>query len=152
MLAAISISEWQCRDTFKKMSPEEYFRLTQRWPKMNMPETQDKLDSWYHSFGDMFVDDAEMAALVDDGFKVEIKKIRGVANLASPLHNIIYQVSVANVGLMQMTAVDVLKDVCTDELQNWLDKGWRILAVCPPNDARRPTYVMGHYNREMRSS
>jgi hypothetical protein len=151
MLAAIEVGTWQNREMLEKLTPEIYAAIRVRWPKMNLPEEQDKLKGWYNS-EDMFVDDAEMAALVDDGFKFEVKKIRGVANLESPLHQTIYQVSVANVGLMQVTAVDVLKDVCTDELQGYLDKGWRILAVCPPNDARRPTYIIGHHNREMRSN
>jgi hypothetical protein len=36
----------------------------------------------------------------------------------------------------------LLENCCTDELQTALDKGWRIIAVCP-QEARRPDYVLG---------
>lgn len=38
------------------------------------------------------------------------------------------------------------EDVCTDELQQELNKGWRILGVCVQPDQRRPDYILGRYN------
>lgn len=52
-------------------------------------------------------------------------------------------IAIPDLGLLRMRKVTVLEDACTDELQAWLDKGWRILAVCPPNAARRPDYILG---------
>ncbi len=40
----------------------------------------------------------------------------------------------------------LLEDVCTDYLQESLDKGWRIIAACPQPDGRRPDYILGRYN------
>lgn len=39
----------------------------------------------------------------------------------------------------------LLEDVCTDQLQNALDEGWRIIAVCP-QESRRPDYVLARNN------
>ncbi|MFV0518445.1 MAG: hypothetical protein ACK5MV_13715 [Aminipila sp.] len=38
------------------------------------------------------------------------------------------------------------EDVCTDELQQELNNGWRILGVCVQPDQRRPDYILGRYN------
>lgn len=40
----------------------------------------------------------------------------------------------------------LMEDSCTDALQNELANGWRIIAVCPQPDQRRPDYVLGRYN------
>lgn len=39
-----------------------------------------------------------------------------------------------------------LDDSCTDALQSYLEKGWRIIAACPQPDQRRPDYILGRYN------
>jgi len=52
-------------------------------------------------------------------------------------------VHIPDLGLLCMTEVTHLDDCCTDELQGYLDQGWRILAVCPPNAQRRPDYILG---------
>lgn len=65
-------------------------------------------------------------------------------------------VHISDLGLLNVKEVDVLGDACTDELQDWLDNGWRILAICPQPDQRRPDYVLGRNeitaNRKRRSS
>lgn len=58
------------------------------------------------------------------------------------------QVSIPNVGLLSIRAVKVCEDYCTDRLQQELDNGWNIIAVCPPNAARRPDYVLGRSTKE----
>lgn len=52
-------------------------------------------------------------------------------------------VHVPGLGLMLVDQVTVLVDICTDELQSNLDDGWRILAVCPQPNTRRPDYILG---------
>ena len=42
--------------------------------------------------------------------------------------------------------VRVVEDKCTDELQELLNDGWRIIAACPQPDQRRPDYILGRYN------
>jgi hypothetical protein len=43
----------------------------------------------------------------------------------------------------------LMEDACTDALQNELANGWRIIAVCPQPDSRRPDYVLGRYNPDV---
>lgn len=57
----------------------------------------------------------------------------------------IVQVHAPNLALLSMNCVDLLENACTEELQTRLTEGWRILAVCPPFDERRPTYIIGKY-------
>lgn len=53
------------------------------------------------------------------------------------------QIAVPDMALMYIDEVRVVEDYCTDALQSELDDGWRILAICPPNAARRPDYIIG---------
>lgn len=53
------------------------------------------------------------------------------------------QVYMPGLGLLLMDRVMVLENCCTDALQSSLDDGWRILAICPQPDQRRPDYVLG---------
>jgi hypothetical protein len=52
-------------------------------------------------------------------------------------------VHMPGLGLLLIDHVKVLNNDCTDDLQTWLDDGWRILAICPQPDQRRPDYVIG---------
>lgn len=45
-------------------------------------------------------------------------------------------------NLMKVNETFLMEDACTDALQNKIDEGWRILAVCP-QPQRRPDYVLG---------
>jgi hypothetical protein len=60
------------------------------------------------------------------------------------------QVHVPNAKLIEFNEVDYHEDMCTDQLQQLLNEGWRIIAVCPPLEARRPTYIVGRHNEELR--
>ena len=42
------------------------------------------------------------------------------------------------------------EDTCTDDLQNDLNNGWRIIAVCTQADQRRPDYVLGRFNPQLK--
>jgi len=41
------------------------------------------------------------------------------------------------------------EDVCTDVLQQELNNGWRIIAICVQPDQRRPDYILGRYNPQL---
>ena len=45
-------------------------------------------------------------------------------------------------SLLNVDETLLMENACTDELQENLDNGWRILAVCP-QPQRRPDYVLG---------
>lgn len=132
--------------------PTAYRALRERVKMYVLPHTREeleKIDEWNSSAkkSDM-VDDLELEAWTSAGFEVKMSRVRGLRSNDPDIRKTIYQISVANIGLMQVQRVEVLEDCCTDALQSELDRGWRILAVCPPNDARRPTYVVGHFEKE----
>jgi hypothetical protein len=53
------------------------------------------------------------------------------------------RVAVAGLGLLTVDEVENCDDLCTDALQDKLNEGWRILAVCVQPDQRRPDYILG---------
>lgn len=80
-----------------------------------------------------------MAAVDRLNNAVESMKSQG----GSVLYNERCGVHVPGLGLLLLNEVMVLKDCCTDILQEHLDAGWRIVATCPQPDSRRPDYVIG---------
>lgn len=52
-------------------------------------------------------------------------------------------IAIPDQALLKIDKVTWLENACTEELQQHLDDGWRILAVCPPNAQRRPDYILG---------
>lgn len=56
-------------------------------------------------------------------------------------------VSVPGNGLLEIDEVTYRTDYCSDMLANDLIEGWRIVAVCPQPDQRRPDYILGRKAR-----
>lgn len=84
------------------------------------------------------------------GLRFDIRRVKGVRYPGKEALTAVPQiavVSVPNIALYEVNEVKLLDNACTDLLQKHLDDGWRILAVCPPNDQRRPDYILG---RKMR--
>lgn len=52
-------------------------------------------------------------------------------------------VHVSGFGLLSIKEVDYKEDLCTLELQDILNTGWRIIACCVQPDQRRPDYILG---------
>jgi hypothetical protein len=57
-------------------------------------------------------------------------------------------VAVPNLGLLTIEHVKVEEDCCTEQLQHELNHGWRIIAICPQPDQRRPDYILGRTTKE----
>ena len=55
-------------------------------------------------------------------------------------------VVVNGADLTRITKVQVIEDCCTDVLQQHLNDGAQIIAVCVQPDQRRPDYVLGYKN------
>jgi hypothetical protein len=51
--------------------------------------------------------------------------------------------------IAQFNRLMLLEDACTDGVQNSLNNGWRIIAVCVQPNQRRPDYVLGRFDPEM---
>ncbi len=52
-----------------------------------------------------------------------------------------------NDNLIAMRQVIVLENECTETVDDWLNKGWRMLAILPQPNHRRPDYILGTYER-----
>jgi len=55
------------------------------------------------------------------------------------------EVHVPNLGLLNINNLAYANDYCTERLQGKLNEGWRILAICPQPNQRRPDYVLGRF-------
>lgn len=71
-----------------------------------------------------------------------------IAN-SSHLFNSRLEVHQPNMPLFQYNEYTYQTDCCTERLQDeYIDKGWRVVCVCPQPDQRRPDYILGRYNKE----
>lgn len=59
------------------------------------------------------------------------------------------EVHVPNFGLLNVNQLAYATDYCTEELQQLLYQGWRILAICPQPDQRRPDYILGMHKSDI---
>ncbi len=150
--------EWESSQKVQKMEPEAYQALRIRIPEMELPEDQSKCVGYWSSPFIGTVD--ELQYLSELGLKVEVSRVRGLlaetlpglgAPPAPPGATQVVNVTIPGIGLFSVQRLEVLENSCTDVVQGRLNEGWRIVAVCPPNDTRRPTYVMGHADKEPRS-
>ena len=75
----------------------------------------------------------------------QIEKLVSRIDLYSPENqfNEKCSVHISNVGLLSIRTVKIAYDYCTDTLQADLNEGWKILAICPQPDSRRPDYILG---------
>jgi hypothetical protein len=60
-----------------------------------------------------------------------------------PAFNDKVNVSVPSNALLNIQTVKVLENACTEVLQEEINGGWTILAICPQPDQRRPDYILG---------
>lgn len=76
----------------------------------------------------------------------------GISNRISEIEKTAFNqkcnVHVSNNMLLHFNRTKVEYDCCTDNLNKQLQNGWRIIAVCPQPDQRRPDYVLGRYEPE----
>lgn len=79
--------------------------------------------------------------LVERIERLEIQK--AVSTEVPQAFNQKVNVHVPGLGLLLLDEIQVMEDCCTDLIQKELDNGWRIVAVCPQPDSRRPDYVLG---------
>lgn len=108
----------------------------------------------YWSFDEIITVEG-LAALTDMGLRVNVRRVKGmfsdVASLqpseilaiAQKSRSEVHVHVPGGVALTSITQVEYMEDACTNALQDKLNEGWRIIAVCPANDTRRPTYILG---------
>lgn len=160
MIAKVSLQTYA--GNFWQLTPENYARLRAAIPAL--PATLEENRTRYSA--EYLVDLAEHGALLEElNVRVELcgfhsnsmlvkmaDRIRDLETKGTLEDRTLYergallQLHVPNVGLIQYNEFDVLEDSCTDKLQEAIDEGWRVVAVCPPNAQRRPDYIIARYN------
>ena len=142
---------WDDAERVKKMDTEAYEKLRLDFPDLGLPASDSR--GSYITLEPGYFEMEEVEKLISYGLKPQVSKIRGLHyphDLPAPAGSTtqITNVSCANHALFMVDEVDWLENACTQELQTRLDGGWRILAVCPSNDARRPDYILGRQRNE----
>ncbi|MWV44798.1 hypothetical protein GRF59_14350 [Paenibacillus sp. HJL G12] len=92
---------------------------------------------------------SQMLNMVEQMKDIESKLTNALMNFNETIEfNQRCDVHIGNIGLLNINQLGYAVDKCTEELQDIISTGWRILAVCPQPDQRRPDYVLGRYNPE----
>jgi hypothetical protein len=95
-------------------------------------------------YGKFLVTEEEFHLLKGMGLELQVKNFKNTYNTVLPSGDgTRYHFHLPNLGLLQIRKVIWLEDGCTETLQQHLNEGWSILAVCPPNGQRRPDYILG---------
>lgn len=145
MIARIKFG-YPAQDVLGKVgaTPEGYAALKEIFGTAPEPQHASSGYSWP---SDPVIDlETDGPRLIELGIEFVIVKFKGTLPLTAILPNgnhYTVHVQIPHVGLLSVDEVEVIEDACTDKLRTMLDLGWRILAVCPPNAARRPDYVLG---------
>lgn len=140
--------DYESIEKAKNLDLEVFNSIRERLPEMGLQETQDQILS-YHTY--KFVGTIlDVKFLSDLGLKVKISRVRGLFDELLPKLGApqpqglqVVNITIPSAGLFAVKKLQVLENECTEYVDGWLAKGWRIVAVCPPNDTRRPTYILG---------
>lgn len=150
MILCVTISTYQ--SAWQKLTDEEYAALRQKVPLLPAK----KEDAAYQKF---MIDDDGLRALATLNLEVTLSDDHNVNTMLVKLQERIrslelskeqsyqfddrVQIAIPDQALMKIDEVTYEEDCCTDKIQDLLNEGWRIIAVCPPNAQRRPDYILG---------
>jgi hypothetical protein len=140
---AIIELEYNWQDHVIKEHDIEKVRARFPWLFVEKDDEVKPRSSW--DVADRVSDSEEMQDLSEHGVIFKVKRFKGVVpwgNRQDFPKNASVQLHLPNYVLTSFNKVIVEEDCCTDNLQKRLDEGWRIIAVCPPLNARRPDYVL----------
>lgn len=88
--------------------------------------------------------DVERAlALIHTNISLFDKQLEGLKNIGEQHYNLKCNTPVTDNFLSKINQIMLLENCCSDELQNKLSEGWRIISVAPQPNQRRPDYVLG---------
>lgn len=148
--------EWGAEEKIKKtFTPEQRDDLRKKVLVLNKME-EPKDQSYTNANGELItyinfslprniiVSETELNYLKEIGLEFNIKNFKQTYQPTNEnKEGTNYHFHLPNLGLLEVRYVTWLDDSCTEKLQDHLDKGWKIIAVCPPNGARRPDYILG---------
>lgn len=152
------------------VDPDQYKRLREVLPDLPVDPTKPEDGYWYSIFHKSVVADLDMVlpitAELDIKRVVVVKKgnFEDVDLMVEKLTTKLYtlnsrlerynkqlfnqkvNVHVPGNALLDINEVHYETDLCTDTVADHLSDGWKILAVCPQPDQRRPDYVFGKHD------
>lgn len=118
-----------------------------------------KLSLEYKGTSNATVDLSQVATNIHEILSEQISKLESLLTRASqnsgpdhPSFNSKCDVHLPGHLMTTYNEVSLLEDVCTDFLQTQISAGWRLLAICPQPDQRRPDYILGRWNPEKEGS
>jgi hypothetical protein len=147
--------DYQIQERLRKLPREDWHTLREAVPTLGLgewPEDQDKPPDWYRYHQEIAIwAPTDMPMLAKFGIKYNVERIKNTMAVAhndgaGNITNLNF--ALPNIGLLSISEVTWLDDACTEEVQHKLEDGWRIIAVCPPNGARRPDYIFGRTKPE----
>lgn len=132
----------------KKLTREQYAHLREQVVTLRLEEwkaEEAEPQNWYRYSEPIVLSQSDMALLAQYGLKFTVTRIKNSFEHKHTEGNTTYNLNFAlpNIGLLSIDEVTWIDDACTQVLQAKLEDGWRIIAVCPPNGARRPDYILG---------
>lgn len=150
MYAIINMG-YNAESSIKKLEQANYERLAANFDALSMPP-YDEREGWSLDYAhryDLKIDLQEIGPmLLEFSIPFELKRLKSCykAKVPGTVHQL--QVAIPNTLLWEVNEVLLKEDACTDAIQNLLDDGWRILAICPPACQRRPDYILGRQKRD----
>ena len=83
-------------------------------------------------------------------YDVLVEKISNslISKTGNNLFNNKLEIHQPNMPLFTYNNFIHLNDCCTEVLQEHIDKGYRVVAICPQPDQRRPDYILGIFIKE----
>lgn len=165
LIAELGYNAW------KSATPEQRQVMIENWPTLEKKYEYNKRnyaekpeEDWYMEITAQRITMEEAHNLSKAGIDVRLEGVDGTmlsklqdkpkVDKYGAVHPIdLYngstvQIVVPDIGVLQIDEVDWMEDACTQALQDRLDEGWRILAVCPPNAQRRPDYILGRRKKD----
>jgi len=154
--------EWNVDQWLKEASDEDYKTFRDTWPfaSQYLDEVRTEksvFHTYYFRDQRITLDEAHIIEKLGvghtlcgvDGTMLTRMKDRGAPIYSDDVRAShiagaqVVQVTIPDLALLSITEVINVDDCCTVALQQYLEEGWRILAVCPPNAQRRPDYILG---------
>jgi hypothetical protein len=151
MIYRISLG-YGVNDVVKAMDRETYARFREKVADFvhfdEWKEDKPEPPSFWSYNNSLYAVEEDLLSLTRHGISYEVKSFkngywRGDQPTQGNMGGTHIHITVPNIGLLMIDEVTWEEDACTQQLQSRLDDGWRILAVCPPNGDRRPTYILG---------
>lgn len=141
--------DWNQSDAIKKLDLPAWANLRERVPQLQMSEWKEgEKQPYFYGSGPYLIDvTTHGQALTEAGITYTVKSFKNTYKVADPESHQHIHIHIPNVGLLEMDEVTWEEDACTERLQEQLNAGWRMIAVCPPNGTRRPTYILGRSRR-----